>query len=167
MRDVAGYQVGWVEGNVLISRGGGDPAATLIPAKSGMICEAQRTGLQPNTGASQTATRETRTQDARVGLDFSREIDEQSTASELFLDELVVKKPAALVGSLKLSDSRLALAAAGCATEFRGGALMCTGDKVRVRKTVNVMGAENLLLEGNLCDTFFSVRSTLYHHHQV
>ena len=167
MRDVAGYQVGWVEGNVLISRGGGDPAATLIPAKSGMICEAQCTELQPNTGASQTATRETRTQDARVGLDISREIDEQSTASELFLNELVVKKPAALVGSLKLSDSRLALAAAGCAAEFRGGALMCTGDKVCVRKTVNVMGAENLLLEGNLCDTFFSVRSTLYHHHQV
>ena len=67
-----------------------------------------------------------------------------------------MKKPAALVGSLKLSDSRLALAAAGCATEFRGGALMCTGDKVRVRKTVNVMGAENLLLEG-ICVIHFSV----------
>lgn len=161
MRDMTGYQVGWVEGDVLLSTGEGSLEATLVPSE--MFYEQLQTGLQTSIAASNPAVGEVSVQEICV-ID---KCDELSTAQKLHQNDIGKKKSGALVGSLKLSDSRSALAAAGCAAEFRGGALVCTGEKVCVRKAANMMGSEDLLLEGNLCEAFYNVRSTLYHHHQV
>ena len=74
------------------------------------------------------------------------------------------RRRSAFVGDLKLSDFKLVLAAAGVVAEFSGGALVCAGGSVCVRKKA---GSEDLVVEGALSDDFYRVREILFERFQI
>ena len=74
------------------------------------------------------------------------------------------RRRSAFVGDLKLTDFKIALASAGVAAEFRGGALVCAEGTVCVRKSAE---SENLQVEGALSDAFYRVRDILYASYQI
>eukprot|EP00240_Pyramimonas_obovata_P013321 CAMPEP_0118937910 /NCGR_PEP_ID=MMETSP1169-20130426/24174_1 /TAXON_ID=36882 /ORGANISM="Pyramimonas obovata, Strain CCMP722" /LENGTH=247 /DNA_ID=CAMNT_0006881679 /DNA_START=30 /DNA_END=774 /DNA_ORIENTATION=+ len=66
---------------------------------------------------------------------------------------------AALVGTLKLSDFKQTLAAAGVPAEFAGGVLLC-GGMVTVRKDA---GTQQLVLEGALSEDYYKISKSYTH----
>ncbi len=76
----------------------------------------------------------------------------------------VQRRESAFVGDLKLTDFKIVLASHGIGAEFKGGALVCLGGAVCVRKSFD---SENLTVEGALSDDFYKVRSILYQAYQI
>jgi hypothetical protein len=68
------------------------------------------------------------------------------------------------IGDVKLSEVKEALAAAGIASEFRAGVLVCAG-VVRVKRGEGGQG--QLLMEGPLCDNYYAVRDVVYAQYNV
>ena len=62
------------------------------------------------------------------------------------------------VGDVKLSELKRALAGAGIASEFRGGALYCAG-RVVVRRPA---GEAGVVLEGAPGEEYYRVRDAVY-----
>ena len=74
------------------------------------------------------------------------------------------RRLSAFIGDLKLSDFKLVLAAAEIPAEFSGGALVCAGGTVRVRK---IAGTEDLIVEGAISEEFYQVRDILYRQYRM
>ena len=162
LRDCAGYQVGWVEGVVgFAENAAGETAPVLMaPPK-----EAAEVGGEPEPqgGGGAVAAAETPSPDTPT-----RGEDVSSTAAAVAVAAATAaskeRRRSAFVGDLKLTDFKIALASAGVAAEFRGGALVCAGGAVCVRKSSE---SENLEVEGALCDAFYRVRDILYASYQI
>ena len=78
--------------------------------------------------------------------------------------ERAAARGGALVGDVRLSDLRAALGAAGVPSAFAagGGALVCAGRVVVRRSAPAAAAAQELVVEGPLCDEYFVVRDVLY-----
>ena len=158
LRDCAGYQVGWVDGVVgFAENAAGEEAPVLMaPPK-----EAAEAGGEGGSGAVATA-------DAPSPDTPSRGEDVSTTTAAAAVAVATAaskeRRQSAFVGDLKLTDFKITLASAGVAAEFRGGALVCAGGAVCVRKSSE---SENLQVEGALCDAFYRVRDILYASYQV
>ncbi|XP_078182695.1 cleavage and polyadenylation specificity factor 100 isoform X2 [Carex rostrata] len=71
-----------------------------------------------------------------------------------------------LVGDLKLADFKQFLSTKGIQVEFAGGALKC-GEHITVRKISDSSqkagtGAQQIVIEGPLCDDYYKIREHLY-----
>jgi cleavage and polyadenylation specificity factor subunit 2 len=169
LRDCAGYQVGWVDGFVGFAKdaAGEDVPVLMAPPKEAVEAgrreggEGEGEGLgaastTPSTTPSRPVTPSRGGEDALV-TSAAAAVAVATAASE-------ERRLSAFVGDLKLTDFKIALASAGVAAEFRGGALVCAGGTVCVRKSAD---SENLQVEGALSDAFYRVRDILYASYQI
>ena len=169
LRDCAGYQVGWVDGVVGFAKdaAGEDVPVLMAPPKEAVEAgrreggEGEGEGLgaastTPSTTPSRPVTPSRGGEDALV-TSAAAAVAVATAASE-------ERRLSAFVGDLKLTDFKIALASAGVAAEFRGGALVCAGGTVCVRKSAD---SENLQVEGALSDAFYRVRDILYASYQI
>ena len=176
LRDVAGYQVGWVDGIVgMVQDGEGNErpvllAPTSLPAAldsasspgaanedAAAVAVAEAAAVSRSGGASG--------DDDEGGVETA--VTAAAAAVAIAAEASKERRGSAFVGDLKLSDLKLALAAAGMAAEFSGGALVCSGGSVCVRKAADGPGVENLVVEGALSDDFYRVRQILYGKYQI
>ena len=154
LRDCAGYQVGWVDGVVGFARGaaGEDVPVLMAPPK-----EAVDAGGEGGGDVSTSPATPSRGEDVSLTAAAAAAVAVATAASK-------ERRRSAFVGDLKLTDFKIALASAGVAAEFRGGALVCAGGTVCVRKSAE---SENLQVEGALSDAFYRVRDILYASYQI
>ena len=154
LRDCAGYQVGWVDGVVGFARGaaGEDVPVLMAPPK-----EAVDAGGEGGGDVSTSPATPSRGEDVSLTAAAAAAVAVATAASK-------ERRRSAFVGDLKLTDFKIALASAGVAAEFRGGALVCAEGTVCVRKSAE---SENLQVEGALSDAFYRVRDILYASYQI
>jgi hypothetical protein len=105
-----------------------------------------------------------------AGADAAEEMDVDEAAASGFSAGGMLDEAAAVgdhggifIGDVKLSEVKQALAAVGVPSEFRGGRLVVGGSLV-VRRD----GPEGrLLMEGPLCEDYFTVRDVVYSQYNV
>lgn len=70
---------------------------------------------------------------------------------------------AVFINELKLSDFKQILSRNNIQSEFSDGVLMCSGDKVMIKR----IDAGKLAIEGCLCDEYYKIRSLLYEQYAI
>jgi cleavage and polyadenylation specificity factor subunit 2 len=172
LRDCAGYQVGWVDGVVgfAADASGRDVPVLLAPPKDSALTEmldmgraGDRDGDADGDTSPTTPSRRTETNFADVSMPLAAAAAAAAAAATATAASKE-RRRSAFVGDLKLTDFKIALATAGVSAEFRGGALVCAGGAVCVRKLAD---SENLQVEGALSEAFYRVRSILYASYQI
>lgn len=173
VRHVSGYQVGWVDGVVGFAPGGlnGEQVPVLFAPSGPTSANAPTSEEIFEAVASPNAKNDPVY--AQGALDFISAAQENGfemvvtdAAAAVAVAAAAAKerRRSAFVGDLKLSDFKLVLAAAGVVAEFSGGALVCAGGSVCVRKKA---GSEDLVVEGALSDDFYRVREILFERFQI
>ena len=167
LRDCAGYQVGWVDGVVGFAKdaAGEDVPVLMAPPPMSTGRREGREGEGEGLGAAAETPSTTHSRPltpSRGGEDAL--VTSAAAAAAVATAASEERRLSAFVGDLKLTDFKIALASAGVAAEFRGGALVCAGGTVCVRKSAD---SENLQVEGALSDAFYRVRDILYASYQI
>jgi len=168
LRDVAGYQVGWVDGVVGFQKDvNGNDSPVLMAPKQAQVANISGIDTSPETQMSMMSDETTKTAEtlpieksAGVGTAVTAAAAAVAVASAASRE----RRLSAFIGDLKLSDFKLVLAAAKIPAEFSGGALVCAGGTVCVRK---IAGTEDLIVEGAISEEFYQVRDILYRQYRM
>ena len=166
LRDCAGYQVGWVDGVVGFAKdaAGEDVPVLMAPPPMSTGRREGREGEGEGLGAAAETPSTTPSRPLTPSRGGEDALVTSAAAAAVATAASEERRLSAFVGDLKLTDFKIALASAGVAAEFRGGALVCAGGTVCVRKSAD---SENLQVEGALSDAFYRVRDILYASYQI
>lgn len=167
LRECAGYQVGWIDGVVAFAKNanGVDVPVLIAPPKELNLLIGDA-GLKKNSTDEEGAlddggdpTTPARVEDAKDSAAATVAIASQASKE---------RRESAFVGDLKLTDFKIVLASHGITAEFKGGALVCSGGAVCVRKVESDENEnQSLQVEGALSDDFYKVRMILYNAYQI
>ncbi|ORX43855.1 hypothetical protein DM01DRAFT_1349896 [Hesseltinella vesiculosa] len=94
-------------------------------------------------------------------LDVALSTDDQPSSSALAVHER--REPTIFFGNILLSEFKRVLQNEGISAEFKGEGMLVCNDQVIIRKT----GTGRLLIEGNLCQDYYKIRSLLYSQHAI
>ena len=164
LRDVAGYHVGWVEGQLCKTIDHAD--------QSDMVLRALPQARTLVAGGYMNANMIDSSAVVPEGIYLKKLYEDETQAwgesdYSLIPEELHRQENTAFFGSLKLSELKLSLATHDIAAEFISGALVCSKGSTCVRKNVHKSGFSVLAAEGELSDEFYQIRTVLYTKYQI
>ena len=169
LRECAGYQVGWVDGVVVFRENANGESVPVLTAPTeetfGLLGDGGfRGGSGRDDDDENTNENDEKAHKAPTTPSRRETAASAGTLVSMATAASVQRRESAFVGDLKLTDFKIVLASHGIGAEFKGGALVCLGGAVCVRKSFD---SENLTVEGALSDDFYKVRSILYQAYQI